>query len=226
MTQRYVIMANGHGIRWGNHLDIPKQLISIEGRTLLERIVAQVRSRDPHAEIIISSGNPRFETPGAIRHEPLRNEIELDRFPPELVTAETCFLYGDTFYANEAMDIIVSTASAQVTFVRTESRIVAVRTGSVDHFLNALIELRDRFLSGMISRCRGWELMEQMMARGTAVEQILTESETRDFNAPEDLDAFWMERTTAEMELQFAHEGEAELAATTGDGLVVAEPSS
>ena len=72
---RYVIMANGKGIRWNDYLGIPKHLISVEEETLLERIVRQVTERNPTAEIIISSSDPRCETPGAIRYIPRRNEI-------------------------------------------------------------------------------------------------------------------------------------------------------
>src|SRR5699024_9463988 len=83
--RRYVLMANGHGMRWGKHLGIPKHLISVDDETLIQRIVRQVRERDPNSDVVISSSNPLLETPGARRHAPQRNEIELDRFAPELV---------------------------------------------------------------------------------------------------------------------------------------------
>ena len=63
MTPRYVIMANGKGMRWNRYLAFPKHLITIEGETLLARIVRQVKTRQPSAEIYIPSDNPQYETP-------------------------------------------------------------------------------------------------------------------------------------------------------------------
>ena len=77
---RFVIMANGHGTRWGGHSGIPKHLIEFEGETLLRRITRQLRALDPDAEVVISASNPDYETEGARRHTPRVNELEIDRF--------------------------------------------------------------------------------------------------------------------------------------------------
>ncbi|MGN0073620.1 MAG: NTP transferase domain-containing protein, partial [Coriobacteriales bacterium] len=95
---RYVIMANGKGRRWGGYHGIPKQLISIEGETLLQRTTRLVHENDQDAEVIISSSNPLCVAEGATRHEPERGAREIDRFCYELIDDDVCFLYGDTFY--------------------------------------------------------------------------------------------------------------------------------
>lgn len=195
MSTRYVVMANGRGMRWGEHLDVPKQLIHVDCQTLLERIISQVSERDPLGELIISSADSRCETRGALRHVPLRNEIELDRFPPELLTDDTCFLYGDTYYTGDAMDGIVHAEKLPLQFFATTTRIVGVRTIDPATFLRHLVILRDRFLKGEVAGCRGWDLLEQTTARGECAGLTMISGDTRDFNCPEDLDAFWRERS-------------------------------
>src|SRR5690606_5410011 len=105
---RYVIMANGQGSRWDGYLGTAKHLLKLFGETLLERIVRQVSEHDAGAEIIISASNPQYDTPGATRHVPLRNDIELDRFVPEDINDNVCFLYGDAYYEDSAVKAIVS----------------------------------------------------------------------------------------------------------------------
>ncbi len=157
-THRYVIMANGQGIRWNEYLGIPKHLISVGGETLLERIVRQVTERNATAEIIISSSDPRCESPGAIRYSPRRNEIELDRFVPELLCDGVCFLYGDTYYTDEAMDIIFTTERGALTFFGTNTSLVAIKSWSHTEFTHHLDVVRTAYQTGQISTCKGWQV--------------------------------------------------------------------
>ncbi len=163
MNRRYVIMANGQGIRWNEYLGIPKHLISVGNETLLERIVRQVSKRDASAEIIISSSDPRCESPGAIRHSPLRNEIELDRFVPELLCDGICFLYGDTYYTDEAMDIIITTERSTMTFFGTKNSLVAIKARDHAEFNVHLSNVRTAYTSGSISLCKGWQVFRSYM---------------------------------------------------------------
>lgn len=191
--KRYVIMANGHGTRWGGHLGIPKQLIEIHGETLLRRIVRQVSSLEPSAEIIISSSDPRHDTHGAIRYEPVRSEIELDRFVEELITNDTCFLYGDTFYADEALEIIVQGPSQDVAFFGDDRSIVGVSCHDEHQFRFHLNNVREAYMSGRIDNCIGWQVYQSFV--GQLFEQLmigenfvrLAEHLTCGFNSPEDL---------------------------------------
>jgi len=153
-------MANGKGMRWGNHLGIPKHLISVDDETLIQRIVRQVRERDPNADLVISSSNPLLDTPGARRHVPERNEIELDRFAPELVNDAVTFLYGDTFYTDVAMDKIVGTTGAPIQFYGDNRSIVAVEVNDGLAMLAHLHNVRSLFLAGEISSCVGWQVYQ------------------------------------------------------------------
>ncbi|GAA1410570.1 hypothetical protein AUR04nite_12610 [Glutamicibacter uratoxydans] len=194
--KRYVIMANGRGTRWGSHLGIPKQLIEIEGETLLRRIVRQVSQFDPTAEVVISSGDPRHETEGAVRYVPLRNEIELDRFVEELITNNTCFLYGDTYYSDEAIRIIVRAASQGVAFFGDERSIVGVSCHDESLFRHHLQNVRDAFAARQIENCIGWQVYQSFVGRLFDDIEIgdyfvrLDERMTCGFNSPEDLRKF------------------------------------
>lgn len=157
---RYVIMANGRGTRWGSHSGVPKHLIEFDGETLLRRIVRQVSSLDPGAEIVISASNPMYETEGARRHTPKVNEIELDRFVPELITDEICFLYGDTLYSTSAIEQIVSTATMEIDFFGDERAIVALKSSNSELLLAHLGHVRTLFLAGKISNCVGWQVYQ------------------------------------------------------------------
>lgn len=192
---RYVIMANGKGTRWGGHLGIPKQLIEIGGETLLRRIVRQLGYFDPGAEVIISSSDARHETDGAIRHEPMRNEIELDRFVQELITDDTCFLYGDTFYTDEAISRITEANNDPLSFFGDERSIVGVSCRNAETFSTRLAEVRDGYEKGRLSSCIGWQVYDSYTGQlysDRIVEKsfVWLTQLTAGFNSPEDLRRF------------------------------------
>lgn len=157
---RYVVMANGRGTRWAQHLGKPKHLIEVEGETLLRRITRQVHEIAPGSEVIISSNSPAYETLGARRHSPLVNELEIDRFVPELFAPNVCFLYGDTYYSDEAMQEIIGEPMSGVRFFGDERGIVAVRSTDQKTLEAHFYRVRDLFLAGEIDSCVGWQLYQ------------------------------------------------------------------
>ncbi|PCC27475.1 hypothetical protein CIK76_17155 [Glutamicibacter sp. BW80] len=192
---RYVIMANGKGTRWGGHLGIPKQLIEIEGETLLRRIVRQLSFFDPCAEVIISSSDSRHETVGATRHKPRRNEIELDRFVHELIDNDTCFLYGDTFYTDEAISLITEANNDPLTFFGDNRSIVGVSCRNIETFTKCLAEVRDGYEQGRLLSCIGWQVYEsytgQLYSKRIVDKSFVwLDQLTAGFNSPEDLRRF------------------------------------
>lgn len=196
MSWRYVIMANGRGLRWGNHLGIPKHLITVHGETLVERLTRQVLEIDPAGEVVISSSDARCVAPGARRHSPERNEIELDRFVPELIQDQTCFLYGDTFYTDGAVRTIVDMDAPPLCFCRTAHSIVAVKSADADHLLGLLDLVREAFLRGDLEEAKGRQLLDAYLSslgigdgEPQGVVSVLGDS-TGDFNVPADLYRF------------------------------------
>lgn len=194
-------MANGRGTRWGRHLGLPKHLIEFDGESLLRRVVRQVREHDAESDVVISSANPAYETQGARRHTPERNELEIDRFVPELIADEVCFLYGDTLYSDTAIDRIVREPLAELDFFGDETGIVAVRSDAPGVFLAHLRRVRELFLAGEISSCVGWQLYQSYAGLPFDEKRIdghfhRTGGSAVGFNTPADLEAF--ERRSAE----------------------------
>ena len=101
---KYIIMADGKGTRWNNYNNIPKHFIEVNGETLLARTVRLLHTYDKDCEVIITSHDSRYDVEGATRYEPKDNVLEIDRFTRELVEDDVCFLYGDTYYSDDAMD--------------------------------------------------------------------------------------------------------------------------
>lgn len=192
---RYVIMANGRGTRWNSHRGITKHLIEFRGETLLRRIVRQVLAADPGSDVVISSANPAYDTPGARRHVPVRNELELDRFVPELIDEPVCFLYGDTLYADDTIAEIIATPPAELDFFGGLSGIIAVRSAAPETFRAHLERVRELYLAGEISECRGWQVYQSY--EGLPFDEIRlgpafhrTTGRAVGFNSPSDLEAF------------------------------------
>jgi hypothetical protein len=192
---RYVIMANGRGTRWGGHTGVPKHLIEFDGETLLRRIVRQLAEIDPGADVVISASDPRYATAGARLHTPAVNAIELDRFVPELIDEEVCFLYGDTLYSTPAIEAIVAERPTELAFFGDERGIVAVRSGDADLLRFHLDRVRALYLSGAIGSCVGWQVYQSF--EGLPFEQVrigprfrLLTHATVGFNSPDEHDAF------------------------------------
>ena len=123
---KYIIMADGKGTRWNNFANKPKHLIEVGNETLLVRLVRQLRLFGA-AQIIITAKDARYEVLGAIRYEPKNNYDEIDRFTSELIADHVCFLYGDTYYTDEAIAKIVEAKENGLLFFGDERNIVAVK---------------------------------------------------------------------------------------------------
>lgn len=157
---RYVIMADGKMSRWEKTFNVPKHLLPIDNEILLGRITRQVRENDPDAEIIVTSHDPRYEGYGATRYEPRNNVYEIDRFTEELITDDVCFLYGDTYYADAAMQKICRLKPETMYFVGTAHSIVAVVAHSGEVMRYHYHRVRDMHIAGQLVDCRGWQLYQ------------------------------------------------------------------
>lgn len=194
-VRRYVVMANGKGRRWGNYGGKPKHLIEIGGETLLARTARLVRERDPDADLVISSSDARCCVAGVRRHEPKRNEFEIDRFAYELVCDDVCFLYGDTYYSKKAIETIAAAHVRDMLFFGDSRTVFAVRTRFAETMRRHVDEVRNLYAAGEIDACKGWQLYQAYAGLPigppcTGRDFVLVEDETRDFNAPQDLLSF------------------------------------
>lgn len=187
----YVIMANGKGVRWDNFTDRPKHLIKIGDETLLARIVRILKTLDPHGKVIITSNDERYEVEGAHRHVPLNNHLEIDRFTEELIGDGVCFLYGDTFYTEKALEKIVASTGEELLFFGNEKRIVAVKVFDGTLMKRHVDKVKTLFLTGVISDCKGWQLYQSYIggpldSKAIGDSYTLINDQTQDFNYPED----------------------------------------
>lgn len=189
---KYIIMADGKGTRWQNYNDIPKHFIEIGGETLLGRTVRLLNEGDKDADVIITSHDPRYDVPGARRYEPLNNHLEIDRFTEELIEDNVCFLYGDTYYSQEAMDTILQTETDEMIFFGNERSIVAIKVKDGELFRSHVDNVRRLFLEGKIEKCIGWQVYQSFTGlpfgeKKIGPSYIVLADGTEDFNSPEDL---------------------------------------
>ena len=185
--KRFIIMADGKMTRWNNRL-VPKHLLPVHGEPILLRTVRLVQAYAPGAEVIITSHNPDYEAPGAVRYEPKSNSCEIDRFTWELIDDGVCFLYGDVYYTEQAIRRIVELPVKALGFAGNDTEIFAVVVGSGAYQKDCIRKLKERDPA-----CRGWQLYE-IAREDRRAEICRIEDETTGFNTEEEYRRF-TERT-------------------------------
>lgn len=189
---KYIIMADGKGRRWNNYLERPKHLIEVNGENLLERCVRLLREFDDTCDIIITSRDQRYEVEGAVRYEPLNNSLEIDRFTEELIEDNSCFLYGDTVYTEEAIKRIIYTPAEDVLFFGNESSIMGIKVTEGKLFKDHCNHVRKLYLENIINKCIGWQVYQSITNQGFAEKaayagKFVWLEKAHNINTPEDL---------------------------------------
>lgn len=196
---KYIVMADGKESRWKNFQGIHKWQIRIGNQTLLERTCGLIRELDPDAAIYITSHDQNLSIAGTVRHEPMHNVLEIDRFTVELIEPNVCFLYGDSLYSEESLRRIMEEETKGVLFFGSPRKIFAVKVADAQLFRQHLQHVRELFLREEIHECIGWEVYHSLYSlplesREIGAGYILLDNETRDFNSPEDLIAYREEK--------------------------------
>lgn len=135
---QYVILSNGKGTRWNNYMNITKQEIVINGESLLQRIVRQIKNSDEAAKITISSSNPNHEVAGCMLYSSENTNKYKKMYLYEKINEPIIFLYGDTYYEDNIMDIIVNSFTDKVLFFGNENAIIAIKVIDYELFKNKL----------------------------------------------------------------------------------------
>lgn len=109
---KYVIMCGGFYEQWKT----PKQLQIVKGEVLVERTIRLLKENGVK-DIYISSNDPRFDNYGVPRLEHnnsyryedgILKGYWLDAFYPNFKDEDkVCYLMGDVYYSNKAIDTIV-----------------------------------------------------------------------------------------------------------------------
>ena len=188
---RYVIMADGNGTRWQSR-GLPKHLVPAGDVALLVRTVRLLHQHGVDADdIIITSHDPRYAIDGATLYAPVNNHREIDRFTAELICDNMCFLYGDTYYSQAAMRVIVESTTDGVVFLGTRNSIVAIKIASSAQFLQGLVLVEQAIANGQLHDGKGWHVYRAMHgiawdAPEIGPDFIFIEDLTRDINTWDD----------------------------------------
>lgn len=104
---KYYILANGEGTRWHNYKGVPKQLIQIEGESILARMVRLLNQEGVKKDDIIICGP--FTVEGSnwsvITKSPTKREVFEEI--AELAKEPFTILYGDVYYTEACIKEIV-----------------------------------------------------------------------------------------------------------------------
>lgn len=157
---RFIIMADGKGNRWEGSK--PKHLIEVDNEPLIQRTIRLLGDED----IIISSHNNYNFAP---RYEPNDNIFEIDRFYSnrEIWTNDTCFIYGDVYYTENAIKKIKDPIKNIAFYGRRKKNklkkygeMFAIRViNPFDQFKLVLEVLRDKEKKGLV-RGLGWDVFK------------------------------------------------------------------
>lgn len=181
-----VIMAAGKSRRWTGAW--PKQLSPVHhGEPVLYRTVRQLRQRG--IEPIVTS---RYRGQWGLfnEHVTAPNEVEIDRIYGAHQFAPALFLYGDCFYTDDAIDVILSRDVDWCFFgrrgrsdIKSHGEIMAIKAN--EFVLQKLESLRQQCLRSR-GRCIGWDLC----AACTGVRLVGTEGSHERFVDLPDCDDF------------------------------------
>ena len=188
---KYIIMADGKGSRWNNYKNIPKHLVEIEGEVIIARTVRLLNEYDKAAGVIITSHDKRYEFEGSTRYEPKNNVLEIDRFTYELIEDDICFLYGDTYYTEDAILKIINTDTDELLFFGNDKSIVAIKVKDSDIFKKHIDNVKKLYLEKKIKNCKGWQVYQSYQNLEFDKKQIgdqfvVVDEKTIDYNTPED----------------------------------------
>lgn len=104
---KYYILANGEGTRWHNYKGVPKQLIEIDGETILHRMIRLLRAEGVKKDDIIICGP--FEDADA-KNIITKSKTKREVFEEVAKLAKGPFtiLYGDCYYTEAIIHEIVT----------------------------------------------------------------------------------------------------------------------
>jgi len=189
---KYVIMCAGKGTRWNNYLGIPKHLIEINGETLLGR-TTRLLKENGITDYVITGSDDRYRQYGKLIPQ-TNNDCEIDRFE-EVEDNEICYLYGDVYYSEDAINKIVTTDTNEILFFGSDYEIFGIKIKDKKLFFKHKNKVKKLYLENKIDRCIGWEVyksLNKIPLDGYAITDIyyLIEDETDDIDYPEDYENF------------------------------------
>jgi len=216
MEIKVVIICAGEATRWGNYLNTPKHIITIEGECLLDSTVRLFKERgvtDIH--IVVKQPDPRYEVTGASQYVAdinYEDNADADKFLSSKalwsLTDRTIVVYGDIYLSDEGADKIVSYTNREWRlFCRPHaSRITGTPWGDcfaqsfypehLEEHERALHRIAQLYKDGHLKRCGGWEHYREMcgVTKGFPRQRmVVIDDWSDDFDYPEDYER-WITR--------------------------------
>ena len=110
---RAIIIAAGEAERWGNHMNVPKHLVEIDGEPILHRAVRLLLRNNINNIYVVSKDDPRYSISGSTQYVAdldYETNGDADKFlsSKNLWNTEgrTIVLLGDVFFSEEGMSTI------------------------------------------------------------------------------------------------------------------------
>lgn len=155
---KFIIMCAGKGKRWKNYLGIPKHFVKINGETLIGRTTRILKEHN--IDYVITSSDKRYKKYG-ITIPQSSNDCEVDRFE-NTKDKEICYLYGDVYYTDEALDTIINTLTNEILFFGSDEEIFAIKIINKPLFMKHKNRVKRLYLKNKIERCIGWEIYRSL----------------------------------------------------------------
>lgn len=105
--RKYYILANGEGTRWHNYKGVPKQLIEIEGETILHRMIRLLSEEGVKKESIIICGKFKDEL-ATTKLTKSKTKREVFEEIATLAKGPFAILYGDCYYTKKCIHEVVT----------------------------------------------------------------------------------------------------------------------
>jgi hypothetical protein len=211
LPDRTILCCAGEGYRWGDHLGVPKHLAPFDGRPLLERTVAQLRSRGL-TDLVVTACDPRYRIEGTRLCAP-QTTILPDTgigFSSGFWSSRgrTVVLLGDVYFSEAALDAIIACPPDETRWLgrkgagsiakNPEMFGVSIPLRRQQQLRQAAAAVVDLYQWGVTNRIMGWELYAVVNdLDATAIEPgpnwLDVDDETEDFDYPRDYVA-WMKR--------------------------------
>lgn len=216
MDTRALIIAGGEGTRWNNYLGIPKHLLTIDGQTLIERIVKQLKENGINDIYIVGPDDDRYKINNSklVQPKTYYKNLDSDKMLSSMdlwsLTSRTMILFGDTFFTNKAIKKIIDFKKMQFTVyarfnpsLYTKKRYGEIFAQSfypihIQNHYETLLYISQLHLDNIINRSAAWEHYRAISgARGERVgihrqykNAIIIDDFTDDFDGPSDYDRF------------------------------------
>lgn len=102
-------------------------------------MVRQIKNLDENAQIIISSSNPSHKIVGCMLYVSENINKYKKMYLYEKINEPTIFLYGDTYYYDNIIKIIINSLTDKVLFFGNENAIIAIKVTDFELFKNKFL---------------------------------------------------------------------------------------